>query len=105
PQPSRLAKTRNGWLALAVNVNGPFETASGSESGDADMASKGFKRQHIAIGLQATGLPRPKTARVQANGDLDGSKIALNGTLTADGKGHTAKLNADWKSLHATGDV
>ena len=105
PDLSRFAKTLSGTLVLSVNVNGPFETASISASGDADMASKGFKRQHIAIGLQATGLPRPESARFQANGDLDGSKIALNGTLTADGKGHTAKLNADWKSLHATGDV
>jgi len=105
PDLSRFAKTLNGSLALSVNVNGPFETASISASGDADMASRGFARQHIAIGFQATGLPRPASARFQANGNLDGSKIALTGNLTADGKGQTAKLNADWKSLHATGDI
>ena len=103
---SRFAKTLSGSLALSVNVNGPFETAIISASGDADMASRGFARQHIAIGLQATGLPRPASARFHANGDLDGSKIALNGTLTAEGKkGSSAKFNADWKSLHATGDI
>src|SRR3569832_129604 len=99
PDLSRFAKTLSGTLALSVNINGPFETASISASGDADMASNCFKRQHIAIGLQATGLPRPESARFQANGDLDGSKIAVSGTHPTAGKGPAAKLNADWKSL------
>ena len=105
PDLSRFAKTLSGTLALSVNVDGPPETASISASGDADMASKGFARQHIVIGLHATGLPRPVSARFQANGNLDGSRIALTGNLATDARGRSAKLNADWKSLHATGDV
>ena len=105
PDLSRFAKTLSGTLSVSANVKGQPETAIINATGGADMASRGFGRQHIAIALQATGLPRTSFARFRASGNLDGSGISLNGDLVSGSRGKSAKLSADWKSLHAVADI
>ncbi len=96
---SRLAPTLIGTARLAGTISGVPAQAQIALSGEADMASKGFARQHIALKIQATGLPNPANARVTGNGKFDDAGFALAADWSGTSGGHNAKLSLDWKSL------
>ncbi len=103
PDLSRLASTLNGSATLSGTVAGPLETAQLHATGGADMASRGFMRQHVGLVLQAQGLPNPVSAQLRVQGSLDNAPISIDADMTtaAGGKAKNAKLAAQWKSLDA----
>jgi translocation and assembly module TamB len=96
---TRLTPTLTGALRLKGTVRGALAEAAIDLSGDADMASRGFPHQRVALKARAEGLPNPATARVTADGRFDGAPLKLLADWKAAGKGHDASLSLDWKSL------
>jgi translocation and assembly module TamB len=96
---SRLTPVLNGTAQIRGTVAGIPAQALIDLSGNADMASRGFPRQRIALRARATGLPNPVNARITADGKLDGANLALAADWVAKGTGRDAKLSLDWKSL------
>ncbi len=96
---SRLAPTLTGTAQIRGTVAGIPAQALIDLSGDAEMASHGFARQHIALRARATGLPNPANATITADGKLDGADLKLAADWRAKGAGHDANLSLDWKSL------
>lgn len=103
PDLSRLASTLNGSAMLSGTAVGPLETAQLHATGGADMASRGFARQHVGLVLQARGLPNPVSARLRAQGSLDNARLSVDADLAParNGKARSAKFVAQWKSLDA----
>ncbi len=96
---SRLTPALIGTAQIRGTVAGIPAQALIDLSGDADMASRGFARQRIALRARAIGLPNPANARVTADGKLDGANLTLAADWATKGTGHDAKLALDWKSL------
>jgi translocation and assembly module TamB len=96
---SRLAPALIGTAQIRGTVAGIPAQALVDLSGDANMASRGFPRQRIALRARATGLPNPANGRITADGRLDGAALTLAADWLAKGAGHDAKLSLDWKSL------
>jgi translocation and assembly module TamB len=96
---SRLTKALTGHANLSAHITGPVAKAAVEASGAAELASKGFARQHLDIALQAVGLPEPASATFRANGRFDNAKLALDAVLAGQGTTRTARISADWKSL------
>lgn len=96
---SRLAGALSGTAKLTGSVNGVPARAQIALSGGADMASRGFARQHIALKAAATGLPNPASAQITGTGKFDNANFNLAADWGAAGSGHSAKLSLDWKSL------
>ncbi|HYS45053.1 MAG TPA: hypothetical protein VEM35_01365, partial [Rhizomicrobium sp.] len=99
---SRLSETLQGSLALRGSVAGPVNTAAVSANGSAQMATKGFARQQLTIGLEAAGFPVPQRARLTMAGRFDGSPLTLRANLDA---ARRLDLVAHWKSLAANGTM
>jgi len=104
PDLSRLAPTLNGSLALAGEVNGPLGKAVLGASGSANMATKGFARQRIAITLAAQDLPALTKARLALDGQLDKAPVKLQATLTGD-KTKQIGVDGKWRSLTAKAEL
>jgi translocation and assembly module TamB len=96
---SRLTKALTGHANLSARITGPVAKAAVEASGAAELASKGFARQHLDIAVQAVGLPESASATFRANGRFDDAKLALNAVLAGQGATRTARISADWKSL------
>ncbi|MBN9544579.1 MAG: translocation/assembly module TamB domain-containing protein [Alphaproteobacteria bacterium] len=101
---ARLSPVLTGTAEIRGTVAGIPAQALLDLSGSADMASRGFARQRIALRARATGLPNPANARITADGRLDDAALALAADWTAKGPsssvtGHDAKLSLNWKSL------
>lgn len=96
---ARLTPALTGSMRLKGTVRGAMAQAAIDLSGDADMASRGFPRQRLALKARADGLPNPATARVSADGRFDGAPLKLLADWKAAGRGHDASLSLDWKSL------
>jgi len=101
----RLTPVLDGVVQLSGTVRGEVATAVIDLSGSADMASRGFKRQRIALKARATGLPNPSDARVTGNGGFDDAPFALAADWKAAGSGHAAKVSLGWKSLALNADI
>jgi translocation and assembly module TamB len=100
---SRLLPALQGTLALRGSANGPLERAVLSAGGDAQLATRGFARQKIAIDLKATGLP-PRAGNLSLTGRFNGAPLTLQAALTQDNM-RRATLTARWKSLNAKADI
>ena len=101
---TRLSPVLIGTAEIHGTVTGIPAQALLDLSGSADMASRGFSRQRIALRARATGLPNPANGRITADGRLDDAALALAGDWTAKGSSssgmsHDAKLSLNWKSL------
>ena len=96
---ARLSTVLIGSAQVRGTVAGLPAQALLDLSGSADMASRGFSPQRIALRARATGLPNPANARITADGRLDDARLALAADWTAKSGGHDAKLSLDWKSL------
>lgn len=96
---ARLSPILTGTAEIHGTVAGIPAQALLDLSGSADMASRGFSRQRIALRARATGLPNPVNARITADGRLDDAALALETDWAAKGTGHDAKLTLNWKSL------
>jgi translocation and assembly module TamB len=96
---ARLSPVLIGTAEIHGTVAGIPAQALLDLSGSADMASRGFARQRIALRARATGLPNPANARITADGRLDDAALTLATDWTAKGTGHDAKLALNWKSL------
>jgi translocation and assembly module TamB len=101
----RLTPVLDGNAQLSGTVRGEVAKAVIDLSGSADMASRGFKRQRIAIKARAMGLPNPSDARVTGNGGFDDAPFAFAADWKAAGNGHGAKLSLGWKSLALNADI
>ncbi len=101
----RLTPALDGNVQLAGSVRGELAKAVIDLSGSADMASRGYKRQRIALKARATGLPNPSDARVTGNGGFDDAPFALAADWKTAGSGHAAKVSLDWKSLALKADI
>jgi len=101
----RLSPVLDGAMQMSGTVRGEVAKAAIDLSGSADMASRGFKRQRIALKVRATGLPNPTEARVTGNGGFDDAPFALAADWKAAGSGHAAKLSLGWKSLALNADI
>jgi translocation and assembly module TamB len=104
PDLARLAPTLDGTLALTGDVSGPLGKAALTASGSANMATKGFARQRIAITLAAQDLPALTKARLALDGQLDRAPVALHATLNGD-KSRRVAVDAKWRSLAAKADL
>ena len=102
---ARLTPALDGNAQLSGTVRGEMAKAVIDLSGSTDMASRGFKRQRIAIKARATGLPNPAEARVTGSGGFDDAPFALAADWKVAGSGHAAKLTLDWKSLAVRADI
>ena len=100
---SRLLPALRGTLALRGSASGPLARAALSAGGDAQLATKGFARQKVAIDLKATGLP-PRDGKLSLTGRFNGAPVTLLAALTQDGT-RRAALTARWKSLNAKADI
>jgi translocation and assembly module TamB len=102
---TRLAPVLDGNVRLSGSVTGALAQAVIDLSGNADLASKGFRRQRMELKARARGLPDPTEARVTGNGRFDDAPFALAADWKAAGSGHAALLSLDWKSLLARADI
>lgn len=102
---SRLSPVLTGTAEIRGTVAGIPAQALLDLSGSADMASRGFSRQRIALRARATGLPNPANARITADGRLDDANLKLAADWSANGASHDAKLSLDWKSLIGRADI
>jgi len=101
---SKLAKTIQGTLALKGSATGPIHDASFTVGGAAVLATQGFARQRVSIGVKAEGLPAAKSASLTLDGRLNNAPLAMQATLTGT-KTRQAKLTAHWRSWAADAAV
>lgn len=101
---SRLSDTLQGSLAMRGDANGPLATAALRARGNAQIATKGFTQQQIAIEMEASGLPAPRAGRLDVRGRLNGAPLAVQANLSGK-EARQLALTARWKSLDASGDV
>jgi len=107
PDLARVSSGVVGSLKLSGKVTGP----TNSLTVDTDLTSTLSVHDSPTGNLQATvhaeGLPKSPHGTVQAQGDLDGAPLRLNVSLEHDKADvyHALIRQADWKSVHADGDV
>ncbi len=102
---SRLTPGLSGQASLSGRVTGPAGKALVEASGHADMASKGFARQRVAIDLHSVGLPQPVSATFKARGSFDNAPLTLDAALSLRGPVRALRIGGGWKSLALRADL
>ncbi|HEX2761206.1 MAG TPA: translocation/assembly module TamB domain-containing protein, partial [Rhizomicrobium sp.] len=101
---SRLSDMLQGSLAMRGDANGPLATAALRARGNAQIATKGFAQQQVAIEIESSGLPAPHVGRLDVRGRLNGAPLSIQANLNGKAVRQLA-LTARWKSLDASGDI
>lgn len=72
-----------------------------------EAATRGFPRGPIKVSVSLQGLPSAPTGQVEARGSLDGAPLELAVALqrSRDGSLTGTIERADWKSVHAEGNI
>ena len=103
--------TLSSTLAGRLNASGSLSGTWAALEADAQFAStfsvRGSTSGTIAGVLHAHDLPAAPGATLQAHGLLDGTPLTLDTTMEHEAGGALRVLvhRADWKSVHADGDV
>ena len=103
--------TLSSMLAGRLNVSGSLSGTWAALAADAQFAStfsvRGSTSGTIDGVLHAHDLPAAPGATLQAHGSLDGTPLTLDTALEHEAGGALRVLvhRADWKSVHADGDV
>ena len=102
-----LAPTVNGAVTLTGTAAGATDNLAVDAALAGEVGAKGVPRGPVQVAVNATGLPGKPAGVVTAQGTLAGSplQLALHADRAADGTLHATIDKADWKSLHAEGDV
>jgi translocation and assembly module TamB len=103
-------RTLSPILAGKLNAAGSLGGTWTALAGDAQFASTFSVRGSsgtLAGVMHAHGFPAAPDATLQAHGSLDGAPVTLDTALQHDAGGALRLLvhGADWKSVHADGDV
>jgi translocation and assembly module TamB len=102
---SKLVPALIGSATLAGRIQGPLDAATAEISGDATLASPGFKPQRINLRAQAKGFPRFSSGQLRVGGSLNGAPVSLHANLARSGEKLTASGAMTWKSLRANGEL
>jgi translocation and assembly module TamB len=103
--------TLSSLLAGRLNASGSLSGTWAALAGDAQFAStfsvRGSTSGTLAGVVHAHGLTSAPDATLQAQGSVDGAPLALDSALERGAGGAFRVLvhRADWKSVHADGDV
>jgi len=95
-----------GNLKLSGKVSGPRDSLSTAADLSTTISVRGSPPGTVSASLHADGLPRTPHGAIQAQGDLDGSPVGLNVSLQQEKSDFHAIIHrADWKSVHADGEL
>ena len=99
--------TLNGDAHLDAHVHGPANALAVDAAVAGDVGASGIPRAPIHVTAALTGLPGAPAGHIAAGGTLAGAPVdlALDATRNADGALHATITRADWRSLHAEGDL
>lgn len=101
-----LAPAMSGAVVVQGTAQGPTDDLAVAADLTGDVATKGFPRSPVTVAVRAAGLPGKPSGTVTADATLEGAPLAL--AVRADRAAdvlHAAIERADWKSLHAEGDL
>ncbi len=104
---SLLTPTVTGAATLDAHAVGPLEALALDATIAGDVGAPGIERAPIKLAANFTGLPAKPTGRITGSGTLAGAPLdlALDATRDAAGTLHASIGKADWRSLHADGDL
>ena len=96
-----------GSLKLTGKVKGPSSSLTADTDVTSTLSIHGSPRGTLTANIHAEDLPKSPHGAIDAHGDLDGAPLRLNVALEhAKGDIYRAMIRqADWKSVHADGDV
>ena len=102
-----LTPTVEGAATVKGTAKGPTDNLAVAASLAGDIGTKGVPRGPVQVVVNATGLPGSPAGTIAAQGTLEGAPLVLdvNATRGADGTLHAIIERAEWKSLHAAGDI
>ncbi len=96
--------TISGPLAAKGRVAGPLDDLTLAADLTGDIAAQGIRSGHVAVRLDASGLPNDPRGRLTAQGTLLDAPVSL--AVTADRQDGALRVTIDpstWKSLTAEG--
>ena len=96
-----------GNLKLSGKLKGPSNSLSADTELTSTLSIHGSPRGTVSATVHADGLPKSPRGSIEAHGDLDGAPLRLDVELErAEGDVvHAMIRRADWKSVHADGDL
>ncbi len=102
-----LAASLEGAVTLTGTATGPTDDLAVAANLAGDIGTKGVPRGPVEVAVNATGLPGKPAGSVVAQGSLEGAPLALSlhADRDADGTLRATIDKADWKSLHAEGNL
>ena len=107
PRLALLAPTVTGDARLDAHVHGPSNALAVDATVTGDVGAPGVPRGPVRVTAALTGLPGAPAGYATATGVLAGSAVdvSLDATREADGALHAVIRKADWRSIHAEGDL
>ncbi|HEY6924963.1 MAG TPA: translocation/assembly module TamB domain-containing protein, partial [Steroidobacteraceae bacterium] len=107
PNLARVSPTVAGDLRLTGTVEGPGHNLSADTRLTTNLSVRGSPRGIVSAQVQARGLPRAPQGLIRADGQVDGAPLQVNVEVQPANHGnyHLTIRHADWKSVHAGGDV
>ena len=107
PKLALLAPTVTGNAHLDAHVHGPTNALAVDATVTGDVGAPGVPSGPVRVTAALTGLPGAPAGHATATGMLAGAPIdvALDATRTPDGALHAVIQKADWRTIHAEGDL
>ena len=107
PKLALLAPTLTGDAHLDAHVHGPANALAVDAAVTGDVGAPGVPRGPVRLDAGLTGLPGAPAGHATASGTFLGAPVdlALDATRAPDGALHAVIRKADWRSLHAEGDL
>ncbi len=102
-----LAPTLSGSAEANGHVQGAMDSLSLDTTVKGEVGAPNVPRGPVTLTVALQGLPGAPTGKVLAEGTLSGAPLALavSAQREADGALHATIERADWRSLHADGDL
>jgi translocation and assembly module TamB len=106
-----------GKLSGSGEINGAPTALVADAQLTSSLSVRGSPSGRVSAVVHAQGLPGASTGTLLANGDLDGAPVSLDLALVQTGRGPNGGLptgvgalravvrRADWKTVHAEGDL
>jgi len=102
-----LSSSVSGRIEAQGRVQGARDNLDVTADATGDVGTEGFPRGPIKASVRLRGLPASPSGKIEANGSFNGSplQVALALDRGRDGALHSTIEHADWKSVHAEGEL
>lgn len=107
PNLALVSSALGGSLETRGTVTGPLRSPRADVQMQSRLSIRGSPPGNVRATLRVSGLPSAPSVALQANGELDGAPLRLDGSLarTAARTFHLVVRRAEWKSLAVKGNL